>query len=100
MHLEWRPEDVPSNVRAAVHATADGDLDATPCLAPERAPATITDVAIHAGVSRSTVSRVLNGSSHASDRARSAVLRSVAALHYVPNENARWLAQRKVERDG
>ena len=55
---------------------------------------TIRDVALKAAVSRSTVSRVLNGSSLVSDTARQAVLDAVASLSYVPDEHARSLGRR------
>ena len=53
----------------------------------------LEDVALHAGVSLATASRVLNGGSHRG-RAdlRDRVLVSAAALGYVPNPHARALA--------
>lgn len=63
--------------------------------APEVAgPATIEEVAAAAGVSRSTVSRVVNGASAVSPAAVAAVERAIAALNYVPNRAARSLASR------
>ncbi len=59
------------------------------------APATIEQVAALAGVSRSTVSRVVNGSSAVSPAAREAVTAAVAELRYVPNQAARSLASRQ-----
>ena len=56
--------------------------------------ATIEEVAAAAGVSRSTVSRVVNGSSAVSAEALDAVQRAIAALNYVPNRAARSLASR------
>jgi LacI family transcriptional regulator len=51
---------------------------------------TIVDVAQAAGVSISTVSRVLNNSEHpVSEEARQRVLEAVAALHYSPSALAR-----------
>ncbi len=65
--------------------------------APTRAtPATIEQVAAVAGVSRSTVSRILNGSTAVSDTARDAVGRAIEQLSYVPNRAARSLARRQV----
>ncbi|MFV0374496.1 LacI family DNA-binding transcriptional regulator [Microbacterium sp.] len=52
------------------------------------------EVAAAAGVSRSTVSRVINGSPSVSTVARDAVKRAIAELHYVPNRAARSLASR------
>lgn len=52
----------------------------------------IDEVARLAGVSRSTVSRVLNGAPHVSARAREAVRQAVIKLDYTPNQAARSLA--------
>ncbi len=52
----------------------------------------IDEVARLAGVSKSTVSRVLNGAPHVSTRARDAVRRAVMQLDYTPNQAARSLA--------
>jgi DNA-binding LacI/PurR family transcriptional regulator len=53
----------------------------------------ITDVARLAGVSVTTVSRVLNGASQVSDRRRESVLSAIAELGYRPNEAARALVR-------
>jgi len=60
-----------------------------------RAPVTIEEVAASAGVSRSTVSRVVNGSTAVSPGALEAVQRAIAELNYVPNRAARSLARRR-----
>ena len=60
-----------------------------------RAPATLEGVAALAGVSRSTVSRVVNGSNSVSADAADAVQRAIAELDYVPNRAARSLARRQ-----
>lgn len=60
-----------------------------------RAPATIEEVAAVAGVSRSTVSRVVNGSTAVSPAALESVRRAIAELSYVPNRAARSLASRQ-----
>ena len=53
---------------------------------------TIKDVALRAGVSIKTVSRVLNREPHVRPDTRDAVLAAVQALNYVPNVSARALA--------
>lgn len=59
------------------------------------AAATIEEVAAAAGVSRSTVSRVVNGSTAVSSSALESVKRAIAELNYVPNRAARSLASRQ-----
>jgi LacI family transcriptional regulator len=53
---------------------------------------TVNDVARHAGVSPMTVSRVVNGEKYVREETRRAVLASVRALNYSPNQAARSLA--------
>jgi len=60
----------------------------------QRSAVTIEEVAAVAGVSRSTVSRVVNGSSAVSPAALAAVQGAIAELNYVPNRAARSLASR------
>lgn len=57
--------------------------------------ATIEEVASAAGVSRSTVSRVVNGSTAVSPEALAAVRAAIDELNYVPNRTARSLASRQ-----
>ncbi|GAA3659924.1 LacI family transcriptional regulator [Microbacterium marinilacus] len=57
--------------------------------------ATIEEVAARAGVSRSTVSRVLGGGDRVSPQALEAVRHAIAELNYVPNRAARSLASRQ-----
>lgn len=57
--------------------------------------ATIEEVAAAAGVSRSTVSRVVNGGSSVSPEALEAVHAAIQRLNYVPNRAARSLASRQ-----
>lgn len=56
---------------------------------------TLEEVGRHAGVSRSTVSRVVNDLPGVRPQARQAVLASIEALGYVPNQTAKNLASRK-----
>ncbi|KDA04674.1 LacI family transcriptional regulator [Microbacterium sp. CH12i] len=57
--------------------------------------ATIEEVADAAGVSRSTVSRVVNGSTSVSAEALTSVRAAIERLSYVPNRAARSLASRQ-----
>ena len=61
---------------------------------PASGAVTIEEVAAAAGVSRSTVSRVVNGSTAVSPAALEAVNRAIADLNFVPNRAARSLASR------
>jgi DNA-binding LacI/PurR family transcriptional regulator len=58
---------------------------------------TIKTVAARAGVGRTTVSRVLNGSPLVSDEVRAAVLTAIDELNYVPNSVARSLVTRRTD---
>lgn len=58
---------------------------------------TLEDVAARAGVSRATVSRVVNGSPHVSDAVRRAVESAVDDMGYAPNRAARSLAGHRSE---
>jgi len=60
----------------------------------EDAKTTIYDVAEHAGVAISTVSRVLNDSRDVSDATRETVLKAIQKLQFRPNRTAKSLAQR------
>jgi len=60
-----------------------------------RAQPTINDVAHAAGVSKKTVSRVINRSPLLNDDTRKRVLEVIEALGYVPNPQARALALRR-----
>lgn len=61
------------------------------------APPTLEAVAARAGVSRSTVSRVVNGSPRVTPEAIAAVTAAIAELGYVPNRAARMLASRRTQ---
>jgi len=52
----------------------------------------IEEVARVAGVSKSTVSRVINGEAYVSSKSREAVLAAILSLGYSPNQAARTLA--------
>jgi DNA-binding LacI/PurR family transcriptional regulator len=56
---------------------------------------TLEKVALRAGVSRATASRVVNGSPRVASHIREAVLRAVADLGYVPNQAARSLVTQR-----
>lgn len=60
--------------------------------APAKKRPTVRDVAAAAGVSRGTVSRVINGGHWVSDEARSAVEAAIKATGYSMNQHARSLA--------
>ena len=60
----------------------------------KQSKATIYDVADHAGVAISTVSRVLNDSDDVADQTRENVLRAIQELQFRPNRTAKSLAQR------
>jgi len=62
-----------------------------------RGHVTIDEVARHAGVSASTVSRVLNRTASIGEEATARVLAAVAELGYVPQAAARNLAQGKTQ---
>ena len=58
---------------------------------------TLEDVAAAAGVGRGTASRVINGSSKVSEKARQAVEGAIAELGYVPNRAARTLVTQRTD---
>lgn len=62
--------------------------------------ATIYDVAAEAGVSKTTVSRVLNGESNVNAKTRASVKKAIKALRYYPNKAARNLASQAEFRIG
>src|SRR5215211_5289110 len=65
--------------------------------APAVTSPTLEQVAALAGVSRATVSRVVNGSPKVSPAVRAQVERAVAKLGYVPNRAARSLVTRRAD---
>lgn len=80
------PDDAP----ASPHAP--GRPHARPTAAP-----TLEDVAARAGVSRSTVSRAINGGLKVSPDAQAAVDAAVLELGYTPNRAARSLVTRRTD---
>ncbi len=58
-------------------------------------PATIRDVARHAGLSVASISRVLNGHNHVHPDTRKKVIEAMDALGYIPNAAARSLSTAK-----
>ncbi|MEW2012812.1 MULTISPECIES: LacI family DNA-binding transcriptional regulator [Microbacterium] len=65
-----------------------------------RRRATVKDVATEAGVSRGTVSRVLNGQPYVSDEAREAIEAAIAKVGFVPNRAARSLVMQSSQAIG
>jgi DNA-binding LacI/PurR family transcriptional regulator len=65
-----------------------------------RGPATLEAVAAAAGVSRATVSRVVNGGAGVSAETRRVVEQAVARMAYVPNRAARSLVTRRTDSIG
>jgi LacI family transcriptional regulator, galactose operon repressor len=66
---------------------------------PGRAP-TIRDVAVRAGVSHQTVSRVVNATSNVAPATRARVLTAIEELGYVPNPIARGLISNRIHSIG
>jgi LacI family transcriptional regulator len=64
----------------------------TPSGLRDSGPVTLQEVAAMAGVSASTVSRILNGTAVVSDAKKQAVEEAIARLGFVPNPVARGLA--------
>jgi DNA-binding LacI/PurR family transcriptional regulator len=64
-------------------------------MATARARPTLEKVALRAGVSRATVSRVVNGSTTVAADIRDTVMRAVQELGYVPNHAARSLVTQR-----
>ncbi|QZY56401.1 LacI family DNA-binding transcriptional regulator [Crassaminicella profunda] len=63
-------------------------------------PITINDIAKESGVSRATVSRVLNDSGYVKDETRQKVLKAIKELNYTPSAIARSLSTRKTNTIG
>lgn len=73
-------------------ALDSGAMESPPLKRASRAESTIDQVAKLAGVSRATVSRVMNGSAHVSPERVKAVQRAIKELSFTPNSTARRLA--------
>ncbi|HEY0476887.1 MAG TPA: LacI family DNA-binding transcriptional regulator [Kofleriaceae bacterium] len=74
----------------------DTEAPGAPDGRPRRLP-TLEVVAELAGVSRATVSRVVNGSPKVSPEVQAAVMKAIDALGYVPNRAARTLVTRRTD---
>ena len=61
---------------------------------------TIKDVALHCGVSITTVSRVLNNHPDVKESVRAKVQQAIRELHYVPNNSARDLGKSQTDTIG
>lgn len=68
-----------------------------PAVPPRRGQPRLDEVAALSGLSRATVSRVVNSSPKVSPGARAAVDRAIAELGYVPNLAARSLVTRRTD---
>jgi DNA-binding LacI/PurR family transcriptional regulator len=90
-------ERPPSLSQAAKATSAHGDDVPAPQLARQTRPPTVWAVAALAGVSKTTVSRVLTGSPRVSPQARRAVEGAIKKLDYVPNRAARALVTRRTD---
>ncbi|MBP3041641.1 LacI family DNA-binding transcriptional regulator [Bacillaceae bacterium Marseille-Q3522] len=61
---------------------------------------TIIDIAERAGVSKSTVSRIVSGKGYASEKTREKVLKAIKELRYKPNGVARAMVSQKTNNIG
>ncbi|GAA3324157.1 hypothetical protein GCM10020331_050900 [Ectobacillus funiculus] len=60
----------------------------------------IKDIALHAGVSKSTVSRVISGKGYTSQKSRDKVLNAIQELQYKPNGIARAMVLQRTNNLG
>lgn len=74
-----------------------GTVGHMPEIPARRKRATVHDVAVEAGVSRGTVSRVVNGERYVSDEARKAIEAAIVKVGYVPNTAARNLVMQRTQ---
>lgn len=95
-HMLDEPDDAPQliegsvSVRSSIGARGAGATEKMQTAAP-----TLEDVARVAGVSRATVSRVVNGKRRVAPDIQDVVRRAVAVTGYVPNLAARSLVTRR-----
>nr|WP_286131970.1 LacI family DNA-binding transcriptional regulator [Clavibacter michiganensis] len=90
--------DIPRVERAARVVPVAGASAAAPAAVSSAPPvATLEGVAALAGVSKSTASRVINGSPRVTEQAITRVNAAIAQLHYVPNRAARNLVRRRTQ---
>jgi DNA-binding LacI/PurR family transcriptional regulator len=88
----------PRRLRAVAAAGGDtADALGGDALSPLEHRPTVWAVAALAGVSKTTVSRVLTGSPRVSPHARIAVEKAIEKLNYVPNRAARALVTRRAD---
>ena len=91
----WRAFSGAASWRAVVERRTEHDVRSGATQGRERP--TLEKVAARAGVSRATVSRVVNGSPTVAPHIREAVMRAVQALGYVPNPAARSLVTQRTD---
>jgi LacI family transcriptional regulator len=72
----------------------------TPETFPTKRPLSLEDIAAKAGVSRSTVSRIINHSPNVSEKTRRHVLEVIAQEGYTPNPAARALVTQRTQAIG
>jgi len=90
------PASKPASLAASRPASAPVSTGASAASkTPQHESPTLEAVAAHAGVSRATVSRVVNDSPKVSPEAKAAVERSIEALGYEPNRAARSLVTKR-----
>lgn len=95
-HIQVRQSRGITDLRQSAHRVTrregdPGDQDQA-AVAGQESKITIHDVAAHAGVSESTVSRIMRNEGLVADATRATVMESVRALGYVPNRIAGSLA--------
>lgn len=87
--------DSPSNQHLNDMNTLDKPGSNFANISDNDAPTTLIEVARTAGVSPSTVSRILNGTAKVSDEKRQAVMDAIAKTNFAPNQMAQGLKKGK-----